>query len=448
MKRAPFVPCVILAAAGALTACTDEGVFTSEERDTLQKFKLPTAVPVNPSNRVADDTNAAVLGKKFFFDSRFSGTLGPANDGVTNGSLGKAGDAGKVACVSCHAVADGGGDRRSRPGTVSLGVNYGRRNAPSVINAGYSELTHNGGYQLWDGRKDSLWAVALGPLEGPNEHAGSRLAYAHLIFDKYRADYELVFGTMPDLTDTARFPAAGKPGVPAFDNMAPEDKKEVNKIYSNLGKALEAYQRKLVSPNFEPSPFDKMLAGDDAAMSPSAIRGARLFVGKAACDECHSNSLFTDFKFHNIGCPQQGEFVPTQDRGRFSGLALLKADIFNRMGEFSDTKADSLGALDPTMPPPTLDGAFKTPTLRNIAKTGPYMHDGVYRDLWEVVEHYNFGGNTGAYSGTKEVTISPLLLDADELNDLVEFLRSLSDGAPLPVEGFPEGLTNMPTLPM
>ena len=84
-------------------------------------------------------------------------------------------------------------------------------------------------------------------------------------------------------------------------------------------------------------------------------------------------------------------------------------------------------------------GSSRRPTLRNVGKTAPYMHDGVYETLWDVVKHYNFGGGTGVYSGTKEVTIAPLLLDDRELDDLVEFLRSLDDGAPLPTPDFPEG---------
>ena len=445
MMRAPTVPCVILAAAGIFTACTDETTFTDEERAELQTYRLPANPPANPSNRVADNSRAAVLGKKFFFDARFSGALGPRNDGITNGSLGKAGDLGKVACFGCHQVENGGADRRSRPGTVSLGVNYGLRNAPTVINAAYSNVAA-GGWQLWDGRKDSLWAVALGPLEGPNEHAGTRLQYAHLIYDLYRADYEEIFGPLPDLTDTNRFPPTGKVGQPSFDNMLPEDKAAINRIYSNLGKSIEAYERRLVSTGFEPSPFDKLLEGDDTAMSPAAIRGARLFIGKAACNECHRGPTFTDFRFHNIGCPQQGEFVKATDLGRSTGIPTVKADVFGRAGAFSDAPDDS--HLRELAEVPTDIGAFRTPTLRNISKTGPYMHDGVYGNLWEVVEHYNFGGNTGAYSGTKESTISPLLLDADEINDLVEFLRSLADGAPKDTTDFPEGLVAPPPLPI
>jgi cytochrome c peroxidase len=427
--------------AGSLVACTDETTFTQEEHDILSKFRLPENVPLNPSNKYADDSAAAVLGKKFFFDPRFSGALGPANDGTTNGSLGVPGAVGKVSCYSCHQIEIGGADRRSRPQATSLGVNYGLRNAPTVINTAYSD-TANGGWQLWDGRKDSLWALALGPMEGANEHNGSRLQYAHLVYDKYRAQYEAVFGPLPDLSDTVRFPLSGKPGQPAFENMAPEDKVAVNRVYANLGKAMEAYERRLVSTSFEKSPFDKMLDGDETAMSPAAVRGAKLFIGKAACDECHRGALFTDYRFHNIGCPQEGQNVPTVDVGRTNGIARVKADAFNRAGAYSDLQDSA--HLANLVEQPTDLGAFRTPSLRNVEKTAPYMHNGVYTNMWDVVSHYNFGGGTGAYSGTKETAVSPLLLTNEELDDIVEFLRSLSDGPPLASDDFPEGLVAAP----
>ena len=444
MFKAPLLG-VSLVVVGSLAACTDETAFTQEERDILSGYKLPNQLPPNPSNKYADDSAAAVLGKKFFFDPRFSGALGPANDGATNGSLGTAGSTGKVSCYSCHQIEIGGSDHRSRPQATSLGVNYGLRNAPTVINTAYSDNA-SGGWQLWDGRKDSLWALALGPMEGANEHNGSRLQYAHLVFDKYKAAYEAVFGAMPDLADTTRFPLSGKPGQPAFDNMAPEDKAAINRFYSNVGKALEAFERRLSSPNFEKSPFDKMLDGDETAMSPAAVRGAKLFVGKAACDECHRGAMFTDNKFHNIGCPQEGQNVPTVDVGRTRGITIVKADVFNRAGAYSDQQDDS--HLSNLAEAPTDLGAFRTPSLRNVEKTAPYMHNGVYTNMWDVVSHYNFGGGTGTFSGTKESAVSPLLLTNDELDDLVEFLRSLSDGPPIDMgEDFPEGLVGAPALP-
>jgi cytochrome c peroxidase len=434
-----------VAAAGmALASCTDATRFTDEERATLAEYLLPDRPPADPSNKVADDARAAVLGKLFFFDTRFSGALNAPNDGLTNGSLGAAGVSGRVACVSCHDPALGGTDHRSRPQATSYGASYTGRNAPSVINAAYSDVAE-GGWQFWDGRKDSLWSQALGPSESPAEHDGTRLEFAHVIFDHYRAQYEAIFDPLPDLSDTARFPASGKPGDAAFDTMAPEDQDAIDRVFANFGKSIEAYERRLVSTSFEPSPFDREIGTGEPAMSPGAVRGARLFIGKAGCNECHRGAAFTDHKFHNIGCPQQGEYALATDVGRESGIATVKADAFNRAGLYSDQtdgpQLAGLVALDTDI------GAFKTPTLRNVAFTAPYMHDGVYTDLWDVVNHYNFGGNTGAFSGTKEITIQPLLLEDAELDDLVEFLRALADGPPLADGDFPEGLVAAPVLP-
>jgi len=180
-------------------------------------------------------------------------------------------------------------------------------------------------------------------------------------------------------------------------------------------------------------------------MSAGALRGAKLFIGFAACNECHRGPTFSDFSFHNIGCPQYGDHVLPTDTGRFGGIAGVEGDLFNRAGIYSDQRDDShLAALSAT---PLDTGAFKTPTLRNVAKTAPYMHDGVYTTLWDVVNHYNFGGATGEYSGTKDPSIQPLLLDDQQLADLVEFLGSLTDGDPLPSSDFPEGLVAPPPLP-
>ena len=424
--------------------CVDETTFTPEERATLEAYRLPEAAPADPSNAVADDVRAAQLGKQFFFDTRFSGALGPLNDGASNGSLGAAGTPGMVACASCHAPELGGSDHRSRPSATSFAAGYTGRNAPTVIDAAYSDVAA-GGWQFWDGRKDSLWAHALGPSESPVEHNGTRLLFAHVIYDHYRAAYQAVFGALPDLADGVRFPAEGKPGDAAFDGMAAADQDAVNRVFANFGKAVAAYERRLISPAFAPSAFDRVLAGDDAAMTPGAIRGAKLFIGKAACDECHRGATFTDYHFHNIGCPQQGEHALATDIGREAGIATVKGDPFNRAGAYSD-HVDATHLADLTALA-TDTGAFKTATLRNVARTGPYMHDGVYTTLWDVVNHYNFGGQTGAYSGTKDVALVPLLLDAREVDDLVEFLGALTDGEPLPTADFPEGLVAAPTLP-
>jgi cytochrome c peroxidase len=416
------------------TGCDQEGPFTNEELRSLQPFRLAsTLAPHDDSNSFAEDPQAAQLGKKLFYDARVGGTLGSYNDGTSNGSLGKAGETGRIACASCHQLDTGGSDHRSG-GATSLGANYSERNAPSVINAAFSL------WQFWDGRKDSLWSQALSPTENEVEGNGSRLVVAHLIYDNYKSDYEGIFGPMPSLTDHTRFPAAGKPGDAAFDGMADADKEAVNRVFANFGKAVAAYERRLTSLSFARSAFDRYLDGDQNAMSPAAIRGAKIFIGKASCNECHSGPFFSDFRFHNIGCPQQGDHVPESDDGRFLGLSMAKEDPFNRAGAFSDHPATA--HLDSVLSA-GLKGEFKTPTLRNVTKTAPYMHDGVYQNLWDVVNHYNFGGGTGRYAGERSPTLVPLLLAAREVDDLIEFLDSLGDGAPLPSE-FPEGLIAPP----
>jgi cytochrome c peroxidase len=424
--------------------CSDNRAFNDEQRAVLEGFRLPPEPAPDPSNKFADDVRAAILGKKWFFDPRLSGPLGTDNDGVSNGSLGAPGDRGKIACVSCHDPRLGGSDHRSRPAATSLGANYSGRNAQSVLNAAYIDLAR-GAWQTWDGRGDSLWGGNLLPLERPTSNNATRLQLAHVVFDHYKADYEALFGPLPALSDNARFPADGMPGDAGWGAMAAGDRDAVNLVFANIGKAIAAYERRLVSTGFAPSAFDQMLSGDDEAMTPAAIRGARLFIGKAACDDCHRGAAFADQLFHNIGVPQQGEHAFPVDIGRSDAIGLVKDSIFNRAGVFSDAPDDA--HLRNLAERPADMGAFKTPTLRNVAKTAPYMHDGVYGTLGEVVMHYNLGGSTGNYAGTREVTISPLLLDSDEVSDLVEFLRALDDGDPLPTPDFPEGLVAPPALP-
>jgi cytochrome c peroxidase len=430
--------CLLFSAIG----CEEAGPLSGDEMKRLAAFQL-AAPPADPSNIWAGDAAAAKLGKRFYFEAGVSGPLGPYNVAGVNGSLGPAGAAGLVSCASCHDPAAGGVDHRSLPAATSLGAGYTTRNSPSVINAAYSPL-----WQFWDGRKDSLWSQALSPPEGAAEGNTTRLAVVHFLARNYAQAYADVFGPMPDVSDLARFPADGMPGDDSWTKMSPADQMTVNTVYANFGKAIAAYERRLVSPSFEKSAFDRFMDGDGQAISPAAIRGARLFIGHAGCAECHSGPMFSDFGFHNIGAPQQGEYVPPADTGRVDGITPLEADLFNRKGAFSDSVDDAhliafaTGLTDDQKT--ELDGQFKTPSLRNVSKTAPYMHDGVYDNLWDVVNHYNFGGETGNYAGEKDPAIAPLLLSTADLDDLVEFLQALEDGPALATADFPEGLTAPP----
>src|SRR5262249_36806519 len=148
----------------ALLACVDERSFTEPEHELLAGFSLAKVPPPDRSNKVGDDPAVAALGKRFFFDRRFSGALSAPNDGATNGSLGAAGTMGKVACAACHALDAGAADIRSRPSATSLGAKYMPRNSPTVINHAFGDA--HGGWNFWDGRKDSMWSLALAAVEG------------------------------------------------------------------------------------------------------------------------------------------------------------------------------------------------------------------------------------------------------------------------------------------
>jgi cytochrome c peroxidase len=397
---------------------------TEDERARLEGMALP-ALPPSPSNSFADNPAAAQLGQQFFFDKRFSGAQLESSE-----ELGPAGTVEAVSCATCHDPARGGADIRPQGGT-SLGAAWTGRNAPTVLNSAHSP------WIMWDGRRDSLWSQALGPIEGANEHNTGRLQAVRIIFDKYREPYEKLFGAMPPMEDLQRFPPEGKPGTAAYDNMSGSDKAAINRVFANFGKAIEAYERLLTDRS---SKFDRFLAGDENQLSGSALRGAKLFVGKAACNECHSGPMMADGKFHNHGVPQHGLKVPATDKGRADGIGKLLADEFNSAGPYSDmNRADRWSGLQPV---DTDLGAFKTPTLRNISKTGPYMHTGGFASLWEVVAWYNEAAGTDGFSGTREpASLVPLKLTNEEMADLVEFMKAL-DGDPLP-----EALTRAPALP-
>jgi cytochrome c peroxidase len=169
--------------------------------------------------------------------------------------------------------------------------------------------------------------------------------------------------------------------VAAFQRAYPEE--GISQI--TVAKAMASFERTIVSNS---SPFDAWVSGKENAISPAAKRGFQLFVGKAKCVLCHQPPFFTDDGFHNIGLRDES------DGGRFA-----------------------------LVPVKVLQGSFKTPTLRNIARTAPYMHNGAYRTLAEVVEHYNRGGDAKT---NLDPNITPLDLTPAEEHDLLEFLQALT----------------------
>jgi cytochrome c peroxidase len=217
--------------------------------------------------------------------------------------------------------------------------------------------------QFWDGRAESLEQQALGPMQNPIEMA---MPSIDEVIGRLKADAGYV----------AEFQAAFPP--------------EGSITAGNVAKAIASFERTVLSGN---SPFDRFQAGDRSAMSEAAQRGYALFKDekKGNCETCHASFNFTDENYNNLGV----------------GMAAAKPD----MGRYAETRLEGH------------QGAFKTPTLREIASTAPYMHDGSQKTLEEVVEFYNKGGHRNKWLSTK---VKPLRLTKQEQQDLVEFLKALS----------------------
>ncbi|MFK7928648.1 MAG: cytochrome-c peroxidase, partial [Myxococcota bacterium] len=359
------------------------------------------------SNRYAESPPAIQFGRALFFDANLS----PSAD---------------VSCATCHDPGLGFADGRK----LSQGVGLTTRNAPSVLG------THFSPWLYWDGRADSQWAQAAGPIEAPNEMGSSRVFVARRVTTTHVAAYAQLFGPPPDLSDVSRFPPMARPTAPpsdpafaAWQAMSEPDRQVVNRVFTNTLKAIAAYERRLVPTE---SAFDRyidaVLAGDPSGadhLNEAQVRGLSTFLRKGQCTSCHNGPLLTDRAFHNLGLPFSGGY----DAGRSIGAAQVLEHEFNCRSEWSDaSECPELTYLDPSFP--DFQQAFKTPSLRGVALTAPYMHHGELGDLAAVVSFYSELPGDAA-SNHRELTLQPLNLTPEEQAELVAFLLSLN-GEPLP----------------
>lgn len=266
-----------------------------------------------------------------------------------------------LSCAGCHATSSSFSDAGKQ---TSLGVlnQRGTRNAPSLVNIAYDTSF------FWDGRARTLEQQATMPITNPIE-LGSVGTDSVRVITKLSADpfYQKLFAN-------------------AFGD---------SKItFDRIGKALASFERTLISGN---SAYDRMVfQHDSSGMSTAALRGMKLFFDKngANCTSCHSGDNFTDNGFYSTGFTQ--ETYSSGDPGRAAV-----------------TKQDSDKAR------------FKTPTLRNVALSGPYIASGTINSLYDMVKHYNDGGSPQVTN--KDKRIKPLNLSDDQMTDIVEFLKSLTD---------------------
>ena len=430
----------------ALQSAADPVTFSAAEWAIIHTLSPLPELPVDRTNRYRDSDAAALLGQKLFFEPRLSG---PIQTGTPQeGQLGAIGEKGKIACRNCHMPestwlfdirSNNGGPI---PNATALGSAWMTRNVSSVVNTVFYVHAQSGAH--WrenDGFSDSEWFDAQSEPEGPPVQNGSRLQLAHVIFDHYREDYQNAFPQWPldpGLADLSRFPATGSPYTDTanWSRLSPGDQEIVNRILVNYGKAIEAYLRRLVSRN---APFDRFVAGDPQAITDTAKRGLKLFIGPAGCVHCHNTPLLSDDDFHVIGLRIDTSLSPHADPteiGRAANQALIcgpsvAGAVFNVNGPFSDD------------PDTTRDGNFcsqiipqglwRTKGLRQIAGTAPYFRDGQAATLEDVIDFYDRGGDPeGTFlGGPKE--IRPLNLSLADKAWLKAFLETLT-GDPIPVK--------------
>jgi cytochrome c peroxidase len=330
---------------------------------------VPLREGVFPPEIPADNPLTAekiALGRKLYFDKRLS----------TDGS---------VACVTCHDPAHGFADGRAST-SAGVGGALGTKNAPTVLNAAFLAT------QFWDGRAPTLEAQAVLPLINPIEHG----------FE----DHAAVVAKLESLGDYA-------PGFAAAFGSA-------GITIQRVGQAIASFERTILSVN---APIDRFLGGDKTAISPPAQRGWELFNGKARCSTCHGYveavPLFTDDDFHNLGVgATRIDFAAASRKAAAAAAGGRSLDDLS----LSDAELSELGRFLVTKEERHL-GAFKTPQLRNVALTAPYMHDGSEPTLASVIELYNRGGNPNPYL---DGGMRPLGLDEQEKADLVALLETFT----------------------
>lgn len=369
---------------------------------SLSLSALP-ALPTDPSNAVADLDSAAALGHRLFFDTGLSGN-------------------GAVACATCHQPANYFTDNLP----LAVGAGIGPRHTPSLVGISHSPWFY------WDGRKDSQWAQALAPLEAAHEHDFDRTRLAHYLSENadLRQGYEAVFDTFPALPEATRSasPQGNEQQQQAWQMLTASQQQSINRVFANTGKALAAYQRKL-QPGA--SRFDSYADALDSSrtidqgdlLSRAELGGLALFIGKAQCISCHNGPLFSNHEFHNTGVLAIAGQLPGM--GRYDGIRTARLDPFNCLGDYSDASSEQCLELRFARDGNELVGAHKTPTLRNVSATAPYMHGGQIASLIEVVQHYN----DAPVSMLSHNEAKPLGLRPVEMRQLEAFMQTLT--APL-----------------
>ena len=304
----------------------------------------------------------------------------------------------------------------------SLGIGESLRNTPTLLNVAAQD------WFFADGAKDSLWAQALSSIENPAEQNFTRVETIRLISSdqSYRKLYQNVFNEelpTPEVLDyfpVKTGPNADLDGLISWKKLSKLERQRINSLFSKVGKVIAAYVSIFKS---KPTRFDEFAEElskqiESTKLNASEQRGLRLFMSKeSGCSSCHSGPLFSNKTFQNIATG-----IPGKDNGRSEVIETLIRDEFNCLGPYSDAKPEQCVELSYiNRDKHQLTGAYKTTTLRGIKYSSPYMHDGRFDQLSEVLKHYI---STSNQKGIKS-DLSPISLDEEQQTDIINFLLTL-----------------------
>ena len=367
---------LVAIAAPAITAAAQHEARAEVRIQLLQHGPWPVALGRDASNRVSGHAAAVEFGYRMFREPRMS----------TNNY---------VACISCHQTDRAFTDAIARAqGLAPVG-----RNTPTLANL---RLMH---WYGWGGTSDSLWMASLKPMLDAREFGSDAARVAHVVRvgDGLACRYRSSFGALPSAHADER-------------------------VMVNVAKAIAAFVETLTTG---PTRFDEfrdaLARGDAAAVAsyPSAARrGAELFVGKGQCATCHAGPNFSDGEFH-FAEPRSAGLAGAPDAGREAGLAEWRRSPYNRFSRFTDLKPRPLAAPSPAIGDTATRYQFRTPSLRNVAVTAPYMHDGSVDTLFDAVGHSARTRLTSEDDARDAPR--PAALCAQETRDLVAFLETLTD---------------------
>lgn len=282
------------------------------------------------------------------------------------------------------------------------------RHSPSLLFSGFHR------WFFWDGRADSLWAQAMGPIENPSEMGSSRTYMAKVIVQNITLwrRFRQIDSSLPAQVDFRHWPEMAHPGGSeefhqAWDKMNREDRNLIDRIFVMAVKTIAAFEEILLPPD---SKVAKFFRQPQEWPGDRIVQGFRLFKGKGRCITCHHGQLLSDLEFHNLGLSVNP--LVGMDFGRYTGIARLENNPFRTTGPWSDGRRPQLpeGKIRQTA---EQRGQFKTPSLWGVSQTPPYMHDGRFTTLEEVLEFYNTMPSDGTI-GHRESFLRPIGLTSEE----------------------------------